>query len=105
MEEEKKRQPHKIEQGAIRANVFTNETATGGRWYAVELCRDFKDKQGEKKVSHNFAKYHLYDLVKAIVEADLWIERQACAPQVEDLVAEPVVKTMEQSPSKKRRAA
>jgi hypothetical protein len=102
---QKKMPTHEIRLGAIRATLWANETASGDRWYVVTTSRSYKDDRGQWQAVHSYAKHHLSDLVKAIEAADQWIEQNSIVSQVEDLVAEPVVKALTKSPSKKRRAA
>jgi hypothetical protein len=103
--EQKKMPTHEIRLGAIRATIWANETASGDRWHVVTTSRSYKDDQGQWQAVHSYAKHHLSDLVNAIEAAKQWIEQHSYVPQVEDLVMEPVVKTVSQGPSKKRRAA
>ncbi len=102
---EKKMPTHEIRLGAIRATIWANETASGNRWHVVTISRSYKDDQGQWQAMHSYAKHHLSDLVKVIEAADQWITQHSLVSQVEDVVMEPVVKTIEKSPSKKRRAA
>ena len=100
-----KKPTHEIRLGAIRATIWANETASGDRWFVVTTSRSYKDDQGQWQAMHSYAKHHLSDLAKVIEAADQWIAQHSLVSQVENVVMEPVIKTMEQNPSKKRRAA
>lgn len=73
---EKQKPIHTIRLGRIKAVIWANQ-GQNGPWYSTQVCRVYRDDQGEWKDSDSFGRDDLLLVCKALDRAHTWIYDQA----------------------------
>jgi len=72
MSKQKNTPVQRIKRGAIEAAIWKNDGKTGP-FHSVTFKRSYKTAEGDYRDSHAYTLRDLFDLVRCVIEAQMWM--------------------------------